>query len=140
MVASVAGLLAGPTDSFVYAISKGGLINMTRALAIELAPDGVRVNAICPGYIDTPMVQAENNATGGQVHEFIRRTTPLGRVGTVEECGSAILYLASSLASYCTGTIFSNDGGCSAAASWGGANASTNATEPTLYTPTPYSH
>jgi NAD(P)-dependent dehydrogenase (short-subunit alcohol dehydrogenase family) len=123
MVASVAGLAGGPTDSFVYAISKGGLVNMTRGLALELAADGVRVNAVCPGYIDTPMIQAENAATGGQVHAFIRNATPFGRLGTVRECASSILYLASDLAGYCTGTVLVNDGGCIAAGSWGGANA-----------------
>ncbi len=138
MVASIAGLTAGPTDSFAYAISKGGLVNMTRGLAIELAPDGVRVNAVCPGYIDTPMIQAENAATGGQVHDFIRRATPLGRVGTVAEGASSIVYLASELASYCTGTILSNDGGCSAAASWGGVNAATASdASAAQYVPTP---
>ncbi len=127
MVASVAGLAAGPTDSLVYAIAKGGLVNMTRGLAIELAPDGVRVNAVCPGYIDTPMIQAENAATGGQVSAFVSKTTPLGRLGTVHECGASILYLASSLAGYCTGTLLVNDGGCIAAGSWGGANAAAQA-------------
>lgn len=140
MVASVAGLAAGPTDSLVYAISKGGLVNMTRALAIELAPDGVRINAVCPGYIDTPMIQAENAATGGQVHEFIRRATPLGRAGSIRECASAILYLASSLASYCTGSLLVNDGGCMAAGSWGGANAAASAPSQPSYVPTPETH
>jgi len=140
VVASVAGLAAGPTDSFVYAISKGGLVNMTRALAIELAPDGVRVNAVCPGYIDTPMIQAENAATGGQVHAFIRRATPLGRVGTVRECASSIVYLASELAGYCTGTLLVNDGGCIAAGSWGGANPAARPPEEAVaYVPTPKS-
>jgi len=127
MVASVAGLAAGPADSLIYAISKGGLVQMTRGLAVELAPDGVRVNAICPGYIDTPMIQAENAATGGQVSAFVSKTTPLGRLGTVRECAASILYLASSLAGYCTGTLLVNDGGCMAAGSWGGANAAAQA-------------
>lgn len=139
MVASVAGLAAGPTDSLVYAISKGGLINMTKALAIELAPDGVRINAVCPGYIDTPMIQAENTATGGQVHEFIRRATPLGRAGTIRECASSILYLASSRASYCTGSLLVNDGGCMAAGSWGGVNAAASSSDQVPYVPTPKS-
>ena len=138
MVASVAGLCAGPTDSFVYAISKGGLVNMTRGLAIELAPDAVRVNAVCPGYIDTPMISAENAATGGQVHAFIRNTTPLRRLGSVRECASSILYLASDLAGYCTGSILLNDGGCVAGGSWGGANAAAPAASPAApYVPTP---
>jgi NAD(P)-dependent dehydrogenase (short-subunit alcohol dehydrogenase family) len=143
MVASVAGLTAGPTDSFVYAISKGGLVNMTRGLAVELARDGVRVNAVCPGYIDTPMIQAENEATGGQVHEFISNATPLGRLGTVRECASSILYLASSLAGYCTGALLVNDGGCIAAGSWGGVNAAAQPAKkeaPYVATPKPAEH
>ena len=137
MVASVAGLAAGPTDSFVYAISKGGLVNMTRGLALELAPQKVRVNAVCPGYIDTPMIQAENAATGGQVHAFIHGATPLGRLGTVRECSSSILYLASELAGYCTGTILVNDGVCIAGGSWGGANAAVRpAAQDAPYAPT----
>jgi NAD(P)-dependent dehydrogenase (short-subunit alcohol dehydrogenase family) len=122
MVASAAGLAAGPTDSFVYAVSKGGLVNLTRALAVELAPEGVRVNALCPGYIDTPMVQEENAATHGQIYEFINRSVPMERVGTVRECASSIVYRAAPEASYCTGAILTNDGGCLANGSWGGAN------------------
>ena len=137
MVASIAGLCAGPTDSFVYAISKGGMVAMTKGLAIELAPDGVRVNAVCPGYIDTPMIQAENAATGGQVHEFIRNTTPLRRLGSVRECASSVLYFASDLGGYCTGTILSNDGGCMAGGTWGGANAGAPVNSPSTYLPTP---
>lgn len=122
MVASAGGLSAGPTDSFVYAISKGALIHMTRTLALELVADGIRINAVCPGYIDTPMVQAENEATGGQIYDFIRRSVPMGRVGTMRECATGIVYLASGEASYITGSVFVNDGGCTANASWGGAN------------------
>jgi NAD(P)-dependent dehydrogenase (short-subunit alcohol dehydrogenase family) len=122
MVSSVAGLCAGPTDSFVYAITKGGLVNMTRALALELARDVVRVNCVCPGYTDTPMVQAENQMTGGQIYGFVEGSVPLGRLCSVRECASAILYLASDEAAYATGTILVNDGGCTANASWGGAN------------------
>jgi NAD(P)-dependent dehydrogenase (short-subunit alcohol dehydrogenase family) len=92
---------------------------MTKTLALELAPDNVRVNCLCPGYIDTPLVRAENEATGGQINRFISKSTPLGRIGTVRECASSILYLASSEASYCTGTILVNDGGCAANGSWG---------------------
>lgn len=122
IVASVAGLSGGPTDSFVYAISKGGLVNMTKSLALEFAADGVRVNCLCPGYIDTPMVQAENEAADGQIYEFIANSTPLQRVGTVRECASSILYFASDGAGYVTGSVLANDGGCTANASWGGAN------------------
>jgi NAD(P)-dependent dehydrogenase (short-subunit alcohol dehydrogenase family) len=119
MISSVTGLIAGPPDSFVYAISKGGLIAMTRSLATELAADGVRVNCLCPGYIDTPMIQAENALTNGQLNRAIGEFTPLGRIGTVRECASSILYFASDDARYITGTVLSNDGGCYANGSWG---------------------
>jgi NAD(P)-dependent dehydrogenase (short-subunit alcohol dehydrogenase family) len=119
MISSVTGLIAGPPDSFVYAISKGGLIAMTRSLATELAADGVRVNCLCPGYIDTPMIQAENKLTNGQLNRAIAEFTPVGRIGTVRECASSILYLASDDARYVTGAVLSNDGGCYANGSWG---------------------
>jgi NAD(P)-dependent dehydrogenase (short-subunit alcohol dehydrogenase family) len=119
MVAGAAGLVAGPTDRFMHAVSKAGLIGMARTLALELAPENVRVNCLCPGYIDTPSSQAQNTATGGQIDRFVTKATPLGRIGTVRECASSILYLASNDATYCTGTTIVNDGGCTAHASWG---------------------
>ena len=103
MISSVTGLIAGPPDSFVYAISKGGLVAMTRSLATELAAEGVRVNCLCPGYIDTPMIQAENALTNGQLNRAISEFTPAGRIGTVRECASSILYFASDDARYVTG-------------------------------------
>ena len=119
MVSSVAGLVAGPTDSFVHAVSKAGLVGMARTLALELAPENVRVNCLCPGYIDTPLSRAQNEATNGRINRFVSRATPLGRMGTVRECASAILYFASNDATYCTGATLANDGGCTAHASWG---------------------
>lgn len=122
IVASVGGLCAGPTDSLVYAISKGALVNMARTLALEVVTSGVRVNAVCPGYIDTPMVQAENAATNGQIYDFVSRSVPMGRIGTLCEGAAAILFAASAEASYVTGSLLVNDGGCLANSSWGGAN------------------
>jgi NAD(P)-dependent dehydrogenase (short-subunit alcohol dehydrogenase family) len=119
MVSSAAALMAGPTDSFVYAVSKAGLVGMTRTLALELAADGIRVNCVCPGYIDTPMIRAENEATRGRIDQSVSRATPLGRFGTPRECASAIAYLASQDAGYCTGSTMVIDGGCLAHASWG---------------------
>jgi 3-oxoacyl-[acyl-carrier protein] reductase len=119
IIASVCGLLAGPPDGFVYSITKAGLIAMTKSLAVELAPDDVRVNCLCPGYIDTPMIVAENKLNDGQLYHAISEFTPLGRIGTVRECVSAILYFASDDARYCTGSTLANDGGCVANGSWG---------------------
>ena len=119
MISSMCGLVAGPPDGFVYSITKAGLVAMTKSLAIELAPDGIRVNCLCPGYIDTPMIVAENALTNGQLYRAISEFTPLGRIGSVRECASAIMYFASDEARYCTGSILSNDGGCVANGSWG---------------------
>ena len=134
MISSMCGLVAGPPDGLVYSVTKAGLVAMTKSLAIELAPDNVRVNCLCPGYIDTPMVQAENRLTEGQLYRAVSEFTPLGRIGTVRECASAILYLASEDARYCTGSVLSNDGGCVANASWGTLE---QALEPPPPTPSP---
>lgn len=121
-VASAAGICAGPTDAYAYAVAKAGLISLARSLAEELAPDGIRVNALCPGYINTPLIEAENAATGGQIHRFVAQATPLRRIGTAIECASAIVYLASDEAAYFTGSLIVNDGGLMVRRSWGGRN------------------
>jgi NAD(P)-dependent dehydrogenase (short-subunit alcohol dehydrogenase family) len=120
--ASTAGICAGPTDSHVYAAAKSGMISLGQSLALELAPYGVRVNMLCPGYIDTPLIAAENAKLNGQVFQFIEACVPLERLGSIEECGSTIAYLASDAAAYFTGSVISNDGGSTAARSWGGRN------------------
>jgi len=122
MVSSVAGLMAGPTECFVDAVSKAGLVGMTKTLALELAADQVRVNCVCPGYIDTPGTRERNAATNGQVDRHVGGATPLNRMGTVRECASAILYLVSADAGYCTGATLVSDGGCFAQASFGTKN------------------
>ncbi len=119
--ASVCGLFAGPTDSYVYATVKSGMINLGRTLALELAPD-VRVNVLCPGYIDTPLIAAENEATGGQVYAFIESAAALKRIGTMEECASTMVYLMTDDAAYYTGSVLVNDGGLTARRTWGGRN------------------
>ncbi len=119
--ASVCGLFAGPTDSYVYACVKSGMINLGRSLALELAPD-VRVNVVCPGYIDTPLIAAENEATDGQVYAFIENAAALKRIGTMEECASTMVYLATDGAAYYTGSVLVNDGGLTARRTWGGRN------------------
>lgn len=119
--ASVTGLFAGPTDSYVYAALKSGMINLGRTLALELAPD-VRVNMLCPGYIDTPLIAAENAAHDGQIFAFIERAAALKRLGTMEECASSLTYLASDEAAYFTGSVLVNDGGLTARRTWGGRN------------------
>jgi NAD(P)-dependent dehydrogenase (short-subunit alcohol dehydrogenase family) len=119
--ASVCGLFAGPTDSYIYACVKSGMINLGRSLALELAPD-VRVNVLCPGYIDTPLIASENAATDGQIYAFIESAAALKRIGTMEECASSMVYLASDEATYFTGSVLVNDGGLTARRTWGGRN------------------
>jgi len=104
-----------------YAASKGGLLALTRAMAIEWACDNIRVNAILPGAVDTPMLRAglnRDHVTGSSIHERLdnlARKTVNGRVGTPEEIASAILFLADSRqSSFMTGQALIVDGGATA--------------------------
>jgi 3-oxoacyl-[acyl-carrier protein] reductase len=111
-VCSVLGLIGGPAGSVVYATTKGALVQMTRMMALALAADGIRVNALCPGWIDTPMIQRDNAAAGGDaLYQYIEGVVPWGRIGTPAETAGAMLYLASHTSSYTTGAILSVDGG-----------------------------
>lgn len=92
-----------------YAASKGGIAQLTKSLAIAYAPDGIRVNAIAPGWIETPLTAAlRENA---QRSEAILARTPLGRWGKPEDLAGGALFLASPLASFVTGTVLAIDGG-----------------------------
>jgi NAD(P)-dependent dehydrogenase (short-subunit alcohol dehydrogenase family) len=104
-----------------YAASKGGLVAFTRAMAIELAPDGIRVNAVLPGAIDTPMLRQglERGVVRGDSVEHrlaeLGRRTPLGRVGRPEEIAQCILFLADAArSSFVTGQTLIADGGATA--------------------------
>ena len=111
-VASALGLMGGPPGTVVYATTKGALVQMTRMMALALARDGVRVNALCPGWIDTPMIQNDNARAGADaLYSYIVQTTPLARIGTPQECASAILYLSAPFSGFTTGAILSVDGG-----------------------------
>ncbi len=111
-LASAAGLVPRPHYS-AYGASKGGLLMLTRCLALDLAPDGIRVNAVCPGAIRTPMVEATMAAQpdpAAAERAFLARYA-LGRFGTAEEVAGAVLYLTSAEASYVTGAALGVDGG-----------------------------
>jgi NAD(P)-dependent dehydrogenase (short-subunit alcohol dehydrogenase family) len=113
-VASVLGVMGGPPGSVVYSTTKHALVQMTRMMALELSSEGVRVNAIAPGWIDTPMIRRENELAGNNaVLKYIEGSCPMGRIGTVEECTGAILYLAAPFATYTTGATLCADGGLS---------------------------
>ena len=112
MVSSVSGLMGHPEGVSVYCTSKGGLINMTRVLALELA-GSVRVNCLAPGPIDTDMhrIPARESGDEGGYFAGIDSWVPMGRIGTAQEMAAGILYLASDEASFTTGAILSLDGG-----------------------------
>jgi len=109
---SIMSVSAGPS-LVAYAASKGAVLQMTKALAHDLAPDGIRVNAIAPGVIDTPMTEATRNNPDA-IGRFMART-PLQRTGKPEELVGPILFLASTMSSYVTGVLLPVDGGYLAA-------------------------
>ena len=100
-----------------YTTSKAGIIGLTKALAVSYATQGLRVNAICPGWIDTPMNQRLAEELGGidNLTPIILRQQPNGRMLTTREVGNAVAFLASDLASGITGAILTVDGGATAA-------------------------
>lgn len=99
--------LRGASCEVAYACTKSALVGLTRSLAMELAPSGIRVNAVAPGCIETDMMRA----LGEETCRALAEETPLGRLGTPEEVAQAVAFLASSQASFITGQILTADGG-----------------------------
>jgi 2-keto-3-deoxy-L-fuconate dehydrogenase len=112
-VASVAALV-GFKRRAAYCASKGAVVSLTRALAVDHVADGIRVNAVCPGTVDSPWVRRLVDDAGESLDE-LRARQPLGRLGTPEEIAGAVAYLASDEAAFVTGTAFVIDGGLTAA-------------------------
>ncbi len=109
-IAPVAGLKGSPSVA-AYAAAKAGVVNLSRTMALQCAPDGVRVNAVCPGFVETDLNRehvARLRATGGW-DELVRRH-PLG-LGTPEDVAWAVVYLASEEARWVTGVALPVDGG-----------------------------
>ncbi|MDR0780545.1 MAG: SDR family oxidoreductase, partial [Pseudomonadales bacterium] len=107
--ASILGTL-GQTGTVAYSAAKGGVVNMTRTLALEAAPRGVRVNSIGPGYIDTPLLKNMSP----EKRQALVNLHPIGRLGRDEEIANAVLFLASDEASFVTGAYLLVDGGYAA--------------------------
>jgi NAD(P)-dependent dehydrogenase (short-subunit alcohol dehydrogenase family) len=101
------GMVAGPR-AVCYAASKAAVVNLTRALAIDHGPEGIRVNCVCPGDTDTPMLHGEAAQLGEEIDASSR---PLRRIGRPEEVAAAVAWLASVEASNVTGTTLVVDGG-----------------------------
>lgn len=101
---------------FPYAAAKAAMLGLTRSLALDLGPDNIRVNAICPGYIRTPPIVALYDARPDSIAAWERLNSvhPLGRIGEAEEVGSVVGFLASARASFVTGASWAVDGGLSA--------------------------
>ena len=105
---SINSFATGPRATS-YTASKGAVLQFTRALAAELAPEGIRVNGIAPGVIDTPMTEA-TRADPAAIGRFMAHT-PMGRTGKPEELVGPVIFLASSMSSYVTGAMLPVDGG-----------------------------
>lgn len=112
--ASVAGIV-GVRNRAAYSASKAAVVGLVKSVAIDFVAEGIRINAICPGTVDTPSLQARLRATGDYeraLREFVARQ-PMGRLGTAEEIAALAVYLASDESAYMTGTALTIDGGLS---------------------------
>ena len=118
-VASVQGLQSMP-EVPAYAASKGGILSLTRQMSIDYAKEGIRVLAVNPGTIDTPLVQEAAAATDDpdETMAMFARNQPLGRLGRPDDIGKAMVFLASEHASFMTGAYVNVDGGVMAIGAW----------------------
>ena len=114
-ISSLNGLVGFPLST-AYGSAKGGLVVFTRDMAIELATSGVRINCVCPGVIETPMMERWTDLMPDkeEAKAMLRGVMPIGRMGTSEEVAAAILFFASEDSSLCQGAVLSVDGGFTA--------------------------
>ena len=113
-VASFVALMGAATSQIAYTASKGAVLSMSRELAVQFARQGVRVNALCPGPVETPLLMRLFSETPG-AYERRRIHLPMGRLAKAREIATAALFLASDESSYVNGATFLVDGGLSAA-------------------------
>jgi NAD(P)-dependent dehydrogenase (short-subunit alcohol dehydrogenase family) len=118
--ASIAGLWAIPADA-AYCASKAGVVMLTKCMALDGAKDGIRVNCVCPGYTETPMIEGyfADQADPDEARRFATQLHPLGRLGRPGDIADAMVYLASDEAAWVTGTALVVDGGLTSGI-WGG--------------------
>ena len=114
-ISSLNGLVGFPLSA-AYGSAKGGLVVFTRDMAIELAATGVRINCVCPGVIDNPMMERWTDLMPDKAaaKEMLKGTMPIGRMGRSEEIAGAIFFFASEDSSLCQGSVLSVDGGFTA--------------------------
>ena len=103
----------GGPDAVSYCAAKGGVLNMTRAMAIDHGQHNIRVNCVCPGDIDTPMLRSECEQLGMDPDQFMKEAAdrPLNRVGTPTDVANAVLFFASDMSTWVTGAFLTVDGG-----------------------------
>ena len=105
--------IQGGDRAAAYCAAKGGLVVMTKAMAIDHGPDGIRVNSVCPGDVETRMMHADARDRGQSLEEYVAGAAerPLGRIGTTDDIANAVLFLASEESSWVTGAALVVDGG-----------------------------
>lgn len=106
--------MKGGDDAAAYCAAKGGLVNLTRAMAIDHGKHNIRVNSVCPGDTDTPLLRDEGKQLGLTEEEFLKQAAigrPLARIGTPQDIANAVLFFASDLSAWVTGAVLVVDGG-----------------------------
>jgi NAD(P)-dependent dehydrogenase (short-subunit alcohol dehydrogenase family) len=111
-MSSMVGLV-GQRNAGAYSATKGGIIAMTKGMALDFAKDGIRVNCLCPGWVETPLVEDwfSQQADPHAAKEYIYARHPLGRIAATEEIANAVVFLCSEESSFVTGVALSVDGG-----------------------------